>query len=131
MWGTFKANHDLSLRFEAGARHAIIGPNGAGKTTFINLLTGVLAPTEGKVIYGDQDITSLPQHERVRLGMTRTFQINNLFAGLTVLQSVLLVISERDGLNRYWFKPLSYHREAIDEAMQLLRQLQLMIRLKH
>lgn len=124
-WGAFKANSDLSLRFEAGARHAIIGPNGAGKTTFINLLTGVLAPTTGKVFLGDKDITTLPQYERVRLGMTRTFQINTLFAGLTVLESVILVISERDGLNRFWFKPVAAHTAAIEEAIQLLEKLQL------
>ncbi len=124
-WGAFKANSELSLHFEAGARHAIIGPNGAGKTTFINLLTGVLSPTTGRVFLGEKDITALPQHERVRLGMTRTFQINTLFAGLTVLESVVLVISERDGLYRHWFKPVSAQTAAIEEAMQLLARLQL------
>ncbi len=124
-WGSFKANSDLSLHFEAGARHAIIGPNGAGKTTFINLLTGVIPPTTGRVFLGDKDITALPQYERVRLGMTRTFQINTLFAGLTVLESVVLVISERDGLSRHWFKPVSAHKAAIAEALQLLEKLQL------
>lgn len=124
-WGAFKANSELSLRFEAGARHAIIGPNGAGKTTFINLLTGVLTPTTGQVFLGDKNITALPQHERVRLGMTRTFQINTLFAGLTVLESVVLVISEREGLSRHWFKPVSAHTMAIEEALQLLNKLQL------
>ena len=80
-----------------GARHALIGPNGAGKTTFINLLTGVLAPTAGEVFLGDENITALAQHQRVKRGMTRTFQINTLFAGLTVLESVVLAICERDG----------------------------------
>ncbi|MEZ2719865.1 ABC transporter ATP-binding protein [Paenalcaligenes hominis] len=124
-WGSFQANANLSLRFNAGARHAIIGPNGAGKTTFINLLTGVLSPTTGSVFLGDQNITALPQYQRVRLGMTRTFQINTLFAGLTVLESVLLVISERDGLHRHWFKPATAHHAAIEEAMVLLNTLQL------
>ena len=71
-FGAFKANSDVSLTFEAGARHALIGPNGAGKTTFINLLTGVLAPTGGEVYLGDERITGLPQHARVKRGMTRT-----------------------------------------------------------
>lgn len=94
-WGAFKANSDVSLSFAPGARHALIGPNGAGKTTFINLLTGTFAPTSGKVFFGDEDITALAQHQRVKRGMTRTFQINTLFAGLTVLESVVLAISER------------------------------------
>ena len=96
-WGAFKANSDISLNFAPGARHALIGPNGAGKTTFINLLTGGFAPTSGQVFLGEEDITGLPQHARVKRGMTRTFQINTLFAGLTVLESVMLALCERDG----------------------------------
>ena len=80
-WGQFKANSDISLSFPVGARHALIGPNGAGKTTFINLLSGVHAPTAGEVYLGEENITRLPQHERVKRGMTRTFQINTLFPG--------------------------------------------------
>lgn len=80
-WGGFHANSDISLSFAPGARHALIGPNGAGKTTFINLLTGAFAPTSGQVLLGDEDITRLPAHRRVKRGITRTFQINTLFPG--------------------------------------------------
>jgi branched-chain amino acid transport system ATP-binding protein len=80
-WGAFAANSDVALTFEPGARHALIGPNGAGKTTFVNLLTGALAPSAGRIWLGERDITTLPQHARVKLGMTRTFQINTLFPG--------------------------------------------------
>lgn len=124
-WGAFKANSDISLTFEPGSRHAIIGPNGAGKTTFINLLTGALAPTSGKVFFGDQDITSRLQHERVKMGMTRTFQINTLFLGLTVLESVVLAISEREGLYRNWFRTVAEQKDAIEEALVLLKTLRL------
>lgn len=124
-WGGFVANSDVSLTFEPGGRHAIIGPNGAGKTTYINMLTGALAPTSGKVYYGDRDITALPQHQRVKLGMTRTFQINTLFLGLTVLESVVLAISEREELYRGWFKTVEQQTSAIDEAMALLTTLKL------
>lgn len=124
-WGTFKANSDVSLTFEPGGRHALIGPNGAGKTTFINMLTGALPPTSGRVLYGDRDITKLPQHERVKLGMTRTFQINTLFLGLTVLESVVLAISEREKLFKSWFKTVEQQTQAIDEAMVLLGTLKL------
>lgn len=124
-WGAFKANSDVSLTFEPGGRHALIGPNGAGKTTFINMLTGALAPTSGRVFFGDRDITSLPQHERVKLGMTRTFQINTLFLGLTVLESVVLAISERENLYRSWLKTVEQQKQAIDEGMALLTTLKL------
>lgn len=124
-WGAFRANSEISLQFEPGSRHAIIGPNGAGKTTLINLLTGALQPTSGKVFYGDQDITARSQHERVKLGMTRTFQINTLFLGLTVLESVVLVISEREGLHRNWFRTVEQQTGAIQEAIELLTMLRL------
>jgi branched-chain amino acid transport system ATP-binding protein len=124
-WGAFKANSDISLTFEPGGRHALIGPNGAGKTTFINLLTGALAPTSGKVFFGDSDVTGLAQHERVKLGMTRTFQINTLFLGLTVLESVVLAISERESLFRAWYKTVEQQTAAIEEAMVLLGTLKL------
>jgi branched-chain amino acid transport system ATP-binding protein len=124
-WGAFKANSDISLAFEQGARHALIGPNGAGKTTFINLLTGAFAPSSGKVFFGGEDITALPQHRRVKRGMTRTFQINTLFAGLTVLESVVLAICERRGLHTVWYRTVAQQRDAIDEAMALLALLKL------
>ena len=124
-WGSFKANSDISLTFAPGARHALIGPNGAGKTTFINLLTGALEPTSGTVHFGGEDITALPQHERVKRGMTRTFQINTLFAGLTVLESVVLAICERRGLQYRWYQTVASQTEAADEAMALLTTLKL------
>ena len=124
-WGGFVANSDVTLTFEPGARHALIGPNGAGKTTFINLLTGGFMPSSGKVYLGGEDITNLPQHERVHRGMTRTFQLNTLFAGMTVLESVALAISERRGLQSVWYKTVANHPEVIDEAMELLATLKL------
>lgn len=124
-WGAFKANHDINLSFEPGGRYALIGPNGAGKTTFINLLTGYLEPSAGKVFFGGEDISALPQHQRVKLGMTRTFQINTLFAGLTVLESVVLAICQRKGQGFVWWRTVSRQREEIDEAMALLATLRL------
>jgi len=124
-WGSFAANSDISLRFAPGARHAPIGPNGAGKTTFINLLTGVLAPTAGRIWLGEQEITRLPQHVRVRLGMTRTFQINTLFPGLTVLESVVLAVAERTGAARIWSRTVASQHELADEAMGILASLRL------
>ncbi|MEO9136880.1 MAG: ABC transporter ATP-binding protein [Casimicrobiaceae bacterium] len=124
-WGAFDANSDISLSFAPGARHALIGPNGAGKTTFINLLTGVFPPTAGKVFLGEENITALAQHERVKRGMTRTFQINTLFPGLTVLESVVLAICERRGRAGVWYRTVATQREAANEANELLDTLQL------
>ena len=124
-FGAFKANSDVTLAFPPGARHALIGPNGAGKTTLINLLTGVLAPTSGEVLLGDERITGLAPHERVKRGMTRTFQINTLFAGLSVLESVVLAICERKGRAGVWYRTVARQREEIDEAQSLLQMLRL------
>jgi branched-chain amino acid transport system ATP-binding protein len=124
-FGGFKANTDVTLAFPHGARHALIGPNGAGKTTLINLLTGALPPTSGDVFLGDARITALPQHERVKRGMTRTFQINTLFAGLTVLESVVLAICERKGAAGIWSRTVAARHDEIDEAQALLSTLRL------
>ena len=124
-FGGFVATHNVSLNVEAGARHALIGPNGAGKTTLINLLTGFLEPTGGKVILNGDDVTHLAQHQRVKRGLARTFQINRLFAELTVLESVVLAVNERLGLGSRFWKPIGAHTQAIDEAAQLLDTLRL------
>lgn len=124
-FGAFKANSDISLAFEAGARHAIIGPNGAGKTTFINLLTGVLTPTAGEVYLDAERITGLPQYARVKRGMTRTFQINTLFPGLTVMESVVLACCERTGQGNVWWRAAARAEPQIDEARGLLARLRL------
>jgi len=84
-FGGLIVTRDLSLKLEAGARNALIGPNGAGKTTVINLLTGVLKPNAGRILLEGNDITDLPVHRRVLRGLSRTFQINQLYADLTPL----------------------------------------------
>ena len=85
-FGGLKATAGVSFRLEKGARHALIGPNGAGKTTFINLLTGVLAPTAGQVLLSGEDVTRMRADRRVRKGLARTFQINQLFGEMTPLE---------------------------------------------
>jgi ABC-type branched-subunit amino acid transport system ATPase component len=125
-FGGFVATNDVSLNVAAGARHALIGPNGAGKTTLINLLTGFLEPTSGSVILKGEDVTRRAQHQRVKLGLARTFQINRLFAEMTVLESVTLAVCERRGLGARFWKPVGAHVEAVDEAAALLARLRLL-----
>ena len=102
-FGGVTAARDVSFRLAAGARHALIGPNGAGKTTFINLLTGNLVPSAGRILLDGADITRLGPDARVRRGIARTFQINQLFATLTPLEALTLAANERAGLGaRCW-----------------------------
>ena len=97
-FGGIVATDNVSLELERGARHALIGPNGAGKTTFVNQLTGVLKPSAGRVELEGRDITSLSPEARVRLGMSRTFQISQLCKTMTPLEMLLLVVNEQRGL---------------------------------
>lgn len=124
-FGGFVATDNVTLNVEAGARHALIGPNGAGKTTLINLLTGFLEPTSGQVILQGSEVTHLAQHQRVKRGLARTFQINRLFAELTVLESVVLAVNERLGFGARFWKPVGSHTQAVHEAAQLLDTLRL------
>ena len=124
-FGALAAVNDINFTLAAGARHALIGPNGAGKTTFINLLTGVLPPTGGRVLLSGRDITAKPQAERVKLGIARTFQINRLFRGLSVLENVAMAVAERAGVAGFMVYPAGRRTEVIDEAMELLGTLKL------
>lgn len=124
-FGAIVANSNVSITIEPGARHALIGPNGAGKTTFINLLTGYFQPTSGEIYLGQQRVTALPQHARVKIGMTRTFQITCLFAGLTVLESVVMAVCERTGRGGAWWPATAAEKPAIDEARAILASLRL------
>ena len=124
-FGGITATNDVSLTIRRGSIHALIGPNGAGKTTLINQLTGVTTPTEGRVLLGGRDVTGLAPHKRVALGLARTFQINQLFAGLTPLQSLALAASSRHGAAARWWQPMGRDRHIADEVEQLLAQFRL------
>lgn len=124
-FGGFVAVDQVSFTLAAGARHALIGPNGAGKTTFVNLLTGALAASAGRICLLGEDVTALPQHQRIKRGLARTFQINQLFGELSPLESVSLAIAEREGLTARWWKPLSAHAGIAAEARELLDQLRM------
>jgi branched-chain amino acid transport system ATP-binding protein len=122
-FGALAVATNIDFRLEQGARHALIGPNGAGKTSFVNLVTGVLAPSAGDVLLGGEDITRLPQAARVKRGLVRTFQINALFRRLTVLENVTLAISEREGIAGDFIRPAGAYRQVIEEAYALLETL--------
>ena len=125
-FGGFVATDYVNLSVAAGARHALIGPNGAGKTTLINLLTGYLEPSAGRVELLGEDVTTMAQHELCPRGLVRTFQINQLFADMTVLESVALAVSEQGGLGTHWWKPLAGHGAVVDQAAAILERLKLL-----
>ena len=124
-FGGLVATDNVSFRLEQGARHALIGPNGAGKTTFINLLTGVIPPTSGQILLNGEDITRLRPELRVQRGLARTFQINQLFAAMTPLETIALAVSERFGSGRDWWRVTGSKREIIDEIVDIAQRFRL------
>ena len=124
-FGGIVATHDVTLDLRRGARHALIGPNGAGKTTLINLLTGVLTPTAGRIVLDGEDITGTAPHRRVSRGLVRTFQINKLFDAMTPLETLALTVSQQRGLTRQWWRALGSDRGVVELAGQLLEQFRL------
>ena len=122
-FGALGVANEINFRLARGARHALIGPNGAGKTSFVNLVTGVLELSSGRIFLEGSDITHLSQAQRVRRGLARTFQINQLFRGLTVLENVTLAVGERHGTAGKLFRPAGKRRWIIEEAYELLEQL--------
>ena len=124
-FGALEVARRIDFRLAAGARHALIGPNGAGKTTFVNLLTGVLAPSAGRVLLDGEDVTRLAQARRVKRGIARTFQINQLFRGLTVLENVCIAVAERMRAGGGMLRPAGRRTEVVEEAGRLIAALRL------
>ena len=122
-FGGLRVTRNVSLQLNAGERVGLIGPNGAGKTTLINLITGVLAPNEGSVVWMGQDITAWPQDQRVRLGLTRTFQITQLAPRLPIGLQVEMAIHQRLGSVHHMWTALSRYSHVRDEALRILHTL--------
>ncbi|THD45450.1 MAG: ABC transporter ATP-binding protein [Bradyrhizobium sp.] len=119
-FGGLTVTDDVSLTLAPGARHALIGPNGAGKTTLINLLTGVLAPSEGRVLLAGDDVTALPRHARARRGLARTFQINQLFPDFSPAEALAVAIAEREGLGADPLREAGSRGSIVAEIVDLL-----------
>ncbi|HYB09712.1 MAG TPA: ABC transporter ATP-binding protein, partial [Alphaproteobacteria bacterium] len=121
-FGSLIAVNGVTLTVEPGELRAVIGPNGAGKTTFFNLISGFFPPTSGRILFEEQDVTEMPVHRRVAMGMARTFQITEIFPELTVRENLRIGVEAAAGLRlRPW---LSSREDAslsarIDEFMQM------------
>ena len=124
-FGALKVANDISLALPRGGRYALIGPNGAGKTTLVNLITGRLRASAGQVLLDGEDITPLSQAARTRRGIARTFQVNQLFRGLTVLENLYLAIGERTGACNHLWRAAVKETALIDEALDHLQSLAL------
>ena len=119
-FGGLLATDNVTFQLQPGARQALIGPNGAGKTTLINLLTGVIKPSEGMVLLDGEDVTALSSYNRVRKGLARTFQINQLFPDLSPIESIGLAISERHHGGADVWRVAGGRRDIIEEIEDLL-----------
>lgn len=123
-FGALKAVDDVSMSVKRGERRAVIGPNGAGKTTLFNAITGVTPPTSGRIVFEGQDVTRKPAQVRARMGMTRTFQITNLFPTMTVDENMQLALR---GTGRGKFSMLgstrltSEEQDRVSSALQMSR----------
>jgi branched-chain amino acid transport system ATP-binding protein len=122
-FGSLVVANNISMHVPQGARDALIGPNGAGKTTLINLITGMLRPDAGHILLGNDDITALKPHQRVKRGLARTFQINTLFPHLNALEAVTLAVCEERGIAGNFWNSLSACTAAVDEAYAVLGSL--------
>jgi branched-chain amino acid transport system ATP-binding protein len=127
-FGGIYALNATSLVVEAGGVHALIGPNGAGKTTLIHVLSGAMPADAGRVLFDGQDLARRPMHERVALGLARSYQITNIFPRLTVLDNVTIAVQARvrdwGSSFRFW-KPFSLDSAIVAEAHDLLAQVSL------
>lgn len=121
-FGALVAVDDVNLQVQANTIHSIIGPNGAGKTTLFNLLSNAFQPTAGKVFFNGKEITHLPTHRIIHLGLGRSFQITNLFPNLTVLENVRLAVQALGKDNYRFLRPAPHFKRYEERAWEVLAQ---------
>jgi len=119
-YGKFEVIRDISLEVPRGVLTALIGPNGAGKTTFYNAVSGRFRPTRGRVFFDGRDITGLPAHKIVPLGLLRSFQITNIFPNLTVIENVLVPLVLQHGRTYSLWRGLQREKDLYRKAEEVL-----------
>lgn len=125
-FGKFLVIDRLDLTIRSGLITFMIGPNGAGKTTLINIVTSLLHPDRGKIFFKNQDITDIPSHQLVKKGITRSFQVMNVFPRLTVFQNVELPILSLLNKTRKWFSNALAYPDVTDEVNSVLEKIGLL-----
>ena len=115
-FGGVVATDNVALEVAQGEVHALIGPNGAGKTTLIGQISGSLQTDVGTIRFLEKDVTALRQHERVRLGLARSYQITSIFRRFTVLENLALAVQARSGSSFSFWRPVACESALADEA---------------
>jgi len=119
-YGALVVTDNVDLSVQSGELHAVIGPNGAGKTTLIHQISGMLHSNSGQILFGSEDITHLPMHQRVRRGLARSFQITSILPGFSALENVALAIQARSGSSFRFFGNASREKALNEPAMDCL-----------
>jgi branched-chain amino acid transport system ATP-binding protein len=122
-FGGLQVFHGLSFTVEAGDKLALIGPNGAGKTTLLNILGGQLPATTGRVHLLGKEITRLAPRHRLHLGLSRSFQLNNLFFNLTLMENILLALEGAERSHFQMLHPIDAQTELVATAQELLESM--------
>ena len=122
-FGGIHAVVDVNLCLVTGEIRAVIGPNGAGKTTLVGLLAGSLKPDSGEICLVQQDVTALSVHERVKLGLARTFQITSLFPALSVFENIAIAVQGYQGHSFRFWHPANRKSALIDRACELAQEM--------
>ncbi len=121
-FGALLATDNVSLTLAPGEIHALIGPNGAGKSTLIHLLSGTLVADAGRLMLGQTDVSRLSAHQRVASGLSRSYQITNVFRGFTVMDNLLLAVQAHAGSSFRFWRPRASETALYDAARELARQ---------
>ena len=122
-FGGVVATEEVTLEVGQGEVHALIGPNGAGKTTLIGQISGSLDNDSGTVLFEGADITRAKQHERVRAGLTRSYQITSIFKRLTVVDNLALAVQARSGSSFSFWRPVAVEAALFDEARAIAAEI--------
>jgi len=122
-FGGLMANHNISSQFQEGQITSIIGPNGAGKTTFFNVLTGLYKPDAGRILFENRDITGWPIHRIVGLGISRSFQVLNIFNEISPAENIRLAVQSRKKKSFHFLKPASSFTDLNQETDQILERI--------
>ena len=122
-FGGVVATHEVTLEVAHGEVHALIGPNGAGKTTLVGLISGALGVDRGEIRFLGADITRAKQHERVRAGLARSYQITSLFKRSSVLDNLALAVQARSGSSFSFWRPVAGEAALFDEARSIAGQI--------
>ncbi|MEO7405210.1 MAG: ABC transporter ATP-binding protein, partial [Burkholderiales bacterium] len=121
-FGGLTATDNVTLDVRRNEIHALIGPNGAGKTTLIHQLSGTLAPDAGGIRFEGTDIIRLSAHERVKVGLARSYQITSIFKKFSVVDNLVLAVQARSGTSLSFWRPVRAERALYDEARAIAAQ---------